>query len=340
MTQQQDLPPQARVIQMLEQFWLARSVAVAARLGLADVLAQRSRTVSELAEATGTHAPSLSRLVRAMVAYGVFREEGSEPRIALTELGETLVSDRPGSMRELLMTLIAGEHYRAWGDLDQSIRSGRTAFDIHYGTDIWTWYRQHPEAGEEFNRTMVAATAAVNQAVIEVYDFRRFRHIVDVGGGHGSLLRLALEQNPAARGTLFDQPGVIAEARGVIAAAGLAGRVELSGGSFFESIPAGGDAYLMKYILHDWDDAKCGMILANVRKAIADGGTLLVFDTVIPPPGTPDFSVLMDLNMMAMTGGRERTEPELRDLLGRTGFALRRVLPTQSHVSITEADPM
>src|SRR5687768_9060875 len=338
MTQPQELPPQRRVVQMLEQFWLARSVAVAARLGLADALAQRPCTIAELAQETGTHGPSLARLVRAMVAYGVFRDAGG--RIGLTELGETLVSDRPGSMRQLLMTLMGGEHYCAWGELDQSVRTGRTAFDIHYGADVWSWYRQHPDAATEFNKTMVAATAAVNDAVMEAFDFRPFRHIVDVGGGHGSLLRLTLEQNRSARGTLFDQPNVIDEAKGAIAAAGLADRVELVGGSFFEKVPAGGDAYLLKYILHDWDDARCELILKNVRKAIAAGGKLLIFDTVIPPPGKPDFSVLMDLNMMAMTGGRERTEPELRDLLGRTGFALRRVLPTQSHVGITEADPV
>ncbi len=338
MTQTTDIPPQQRVIQMLEQFWLARSVAVAARLGLADLMAERPRTVGELAEATGSHPEALSRLVRAMVAYGVF-QRAEEGRVGLTELGESLVSDRTGSMRQLLMTLIGGEHYAAWGDLDQAIRTGRTAFDVHFGTDIWSWYRQNPEAGAEFNKTMVAATAAVNQAVMETYDFRRFRHVVDVGGGHGSLLRLALEQNTAARGTLFDQPGVVEEARAGIAAAGLAERVELVGGSFFENVPAGGDAYLLKYILHDWDDARCELILRNVRRAIAEGGTLLVFDTVIPPPGRPDFSVLMDLNMLAMTGGRERSEAELSDLFARTGFALKRVLPTQSHVSITEAMP-
>ena len=323
---------------MLEQFWLARSVAVAARLGLADVLAQRRCNVAELAQETGTHEPSLARLVRAMVAYGIFRDVGAG--LALTELGETLVSDRPGSMRQLLMTLMGGEHYCAWGDLDQSVRTGRTAFDVHYGADVWSWYRQHPDAASEFNKTMVAATAAVNDAVMQVYDFRPFRHIVDVGGGHGSLLRLTLEQNSTARGTLFDQPNVIEEAKDAVAAAGLAKRVDLVGGSFFENVPPGGDAYLLKYILHDWDDSRCELILNNVRKAIAAGGKLLIFDTVIPPPGKPDFSVLMDLNMMAMTGGRERSEPELRDLLARTGFALRRVLPTQSHVSITEADPV
>jgi predicted O-methyltransferase YrrM len=276
-----------------------------------------------------------------MVGYGILRQEGDGPeaRIGLTPLGETLISDRPGSMRRLLMTLVGGEHYAAWGDLEHAIQAGRTAFDIHFGTDVWSWYRQNPAAGEEFNRTMVSATAAVNDAVMAAYDFRPFRHLVDVGGGHGSLLRLALEQNTSARGTLFDQPSVVQEAREVLAAAGLAERVELVGGSFFESVPGGGDAYLLKYILHDWDDARCEQILKNVREAIDSGGTLLIFDTVIPAPGVPDFSLLMDLNMLVMTGGRERSEPELRQLLSRTGFELKRVIPTQSHVSITEAKP-
>jgi hypothetical protein len=333
-----EIQPQARIIQLLEQFWLGKAVSAAAKLRLADRIVEGHNTLETLAAASKTHAPSLQRLVRALCGYGVFREH-EDRTISLTAVGETLISGRPGSMRAIMEVLYAGDHYEAWGNFEHAVKTGETAFDAHFGMDVWAYYRQHPEAGSTFNQAMVDTTAASDRAILEKCDFSPFLHIVDIGGGHGSVLRLALGQNPQATGTIFDQPQVVEEV-GRSLEGPLAKRIGLVGGDFFESVPAGGDAYLLKYILHDWTDEKCIVILRNIRKAIAPGGRLFVFDSVLKASNEPDFGALMDLNMLVMTGGRERTEPEFRSLLKQAGFELKRVVRTDAPVSIVEAIPV
>jgi hypothetical protein len=333
-----DIQPQARMIQLLEQFWLGKSVSAAARLRLADRIVEGHTTPAALAKATGTHEPSLRRLLRALCAYGFLHHNGDQT-LGLTPVGETLISGRPGSMRAILETLYGADHYAAWGNFEHALKTGQTAFDAHFGMDVWAYYRKNPEAGATFNQAMVDSTAASDRAILDKCDFTPYLHIVDVGGGHGSVLRLALGQNPHATGTIFDQPQVVDEVRRTLTAP-LKERITLAGGDFFESVPAGGDAYLLKYILHDWDDARCLTILRNIRKAIAPGGRLFVFDAVLKENNEPDFGALMDLNMLVMTGGRERTEPEFRDLLRQTGFELKRVTRTDAPVSIVEAIPV
>lgn len=332
----QEITPQAQILQLLEQAWLARAVSAAAQLNIADALQDGPQAIEELALATGTHRHALGRLMRAMCAYGIF-DSTADGRFQLNAISQALVSRTRGSLRSIAAMLLAGEHWTAWNELEHSLRTGETAFDHHYGQDVWAFFRQNPSRGAAFNQTMVDSTTLSNQAILDACDFRAFEHLVDVGGGHGSLLRLALEQNHAARGTLFDQPTVIEEARPLIAASGLAGRCAVAAGDFFHAVPADGDAYLLKYILHDWDDARCLIILQNIRRAIRPRGTLMIFDTVVGQSTSNDMSTLMDLNMLVMTGGRERTEPELRDLLARSGFAFKRVVPTQGLVSVVEA---
>jgi len=333
-----DRSPRDRVFQTLADFWSAQAVHAAARLGLADHLAERPRSAAELAAATRTHAPSLARLLRALAAAGLLRE--SAGRYRLTPFGEALRTGTPGSLRPLVLTSLGGEHYRAWGSLPHSIETGRPAFDHVYGQSIRDYYTRHPEEAAVFNDAMTAGTAAIGPAVLEAFDFSPYRTVVDVGGGHGGFLASILEANPGARGVVFDAPHVVTGARDQLAARGLAGRCEAVGGDFFESVPAGGDLYVMKWIIHDWDDRRALVIMRNCRRAIGNSGArLLLVEFVLSEDGEP-FGPFLDLNMMVMVGGKERTEGELRSLLAEAGFALTGARATRSQVSLVEAEPV
>jgi len=228
------------------------------------------------------------------------------------------------------------EHYPAWGDLMHSVRTGEIAFDHHFGMPVWEFFERHPENAATFNDAMTGMTNAVTGAVMESYDFSAFRKVVDVGGGHGSLLASVLSANPRAIGVLFDAPSVIAGAR-ELEGAGVADRCEKVAGDFFQSVPQGGDAYLLKWILHDWDDERSVAILTNCRRAMAEDGKVLLIEAVLPPGNDPHFGKLIDLNMLVMTGGRERTEEGYRRMLEASGLRLTRVVPTPSPMSVVEA---
>jgi hypothetical protein len=334
--------PAERMLQYLGGFWIARAIHAAAKLRLADQLADGPKTLEQLAAATDSHAPSLYRLLRALVGAEVFSEE-SPGAFALSPLGQTLRSDVHGSLRTTFHTCAGDDHYDAWGAIEHSVRTGQTAFEHVFKMPVWKFYEQNEENGRNFNQFMTDLTAVVDEAILKAYDFGGFEHLVDVGGGHGGLLRAVLQENPGLRGTVFDQPAVIEGTRQAIAAANLSERCDAVGGDFFESVPAGGDAYLMKFILHDWDDQRSIRILSNARQGIAASagskGRLLILDTVVPPGNGPHFSKLMDLNMLVMTGGRERTEAEFADLLRAGGWWLKRVVQTESVVGIVEAEP-
>lgn len=322
--------------QMIASFWLSRAIHSAAKFGLADLLRNGPKTVDELAAESGTHAPSLYRLLRALASAGVF-EEQEDGRFRSTPLAATLDSQSPGSMRYFAMAELGQEHYSAWEEFPHSIATGEMAFTKRYpqyAGGPWKYYAEHPDHAEVFNNSMTKLTEYVNSSVGAIYDFSRFRKIVDIGGGHGGLLAAMLNANPNARGILFDSPQVIAGAHGLT---GMAERVELQGGDFFQSVPAGGDLYTLKWILHDWTDEQCAVILKNIRKAITRDGTLLIVECVIPPLNTPSFGKLIDLNMMVMTGGRERTEEEFAALFKASGFTLHRVIPTETGMSVIEA---
>jgi SAM-dependent methyltransferase len=330
-----DRSPQDQVFETLVDFWATQAVYAAAHLGLADYLAERPRSAAQLAAVTRTHAPSLARLLRALSAAGWLRE--SAGRYDLTPLGQTLRTGA-GSMRSLVLTVLGGEHYRAWGGLLHSLRTGRPAFEHVFGRSIWDFYADHPEQAATFNDAMTAGTAAVAPAVLEAFDFSPFRTVVDVGGGHGGFLAGNLEANPNARGVVFDAPHVVAGARGHLAARGLAGRCEAVGGDFFESVPVEGDLYVLKWIIHDWDDQRALRILRSCRRAVAPGGRLLLVEFVLTEDGET-FGPLVDLDMLVMAGGKERTEGEFRSLLAEAGFTLTAVRPTRSRVSLVEAGP-
>ena len=330
--------PVERMLQIVGGFWAARAVCVAAKLGLADQLAAGPKTVEQLASATGTHAQSLYRLLRALASIECFREE-SPRRFASTPLGDTLRTGVAGTLRFPAIAILGQEHYDAWGDVLHAVRTGQTAFDHHFGMGIWEYYKQHDEHAKNFDQAMTDFTHAIDAAIIEAYDFTGVKHLVDIGGGHGVLLCDIIEKNPTIRGTIFDQPYVAEGAKKSIAARGFADRITTAGGDFFESVPAA-DVYMMKFIIHDWDDEKSIKILSTVRKSITPGGRLLIIDSVIPQGNDPDFGKFMDLNMLVMTGGRERTEKEFAELLKAAAFRLTYVVPTNSAVSVVEAVPV
>lgn len=325
-----------QLVQMLAGFWVARSLSVAARIGVADHVSDDARPVEELALATGTHAPSLYRLLRALAGVGVFREEAGR-RFGHSPVSELLRTGRPDSMRAIADSIFGGCHYRAWGDLEHSVRTGEIAFDHAFGTGVWDHYALHEDEQSVFDDAMSEFTALFNPAIVKAYDFSRLHTLVDVGGGHGALLASILKENPGVRGILFDQPHVAEGAGRRFAKEGLATRCQAFGGNFFQLVPAGADAYLMKFILHDWNDEQAATILRNVHKAALPGARLLVVEMVVPPDNAePSLARLGDVNMLVMTGGRERTEEEFAQLFELAGFDLVKVHKTEGPMCVIE----
>ena len=332
------LAPQQAMLQMISGFWISRAICVTSELGIPDQLKNGPRSAADLAAATNTHAPSLYRVLRALVSVGVFGET-EDGQFTLTPLSETLQTGVPGSIRSFAISELGGEHYDAWRDLMQSVKTGEIAFDHVFGMDIWAFFQKNAENARIFNDSMSGMTAATNEAILSRYDFSGIRKIVDVGGGHGGLITHILQKHPDMKGVLFDAPSVIEGAKARIQDAGLSDRCEAQGGDFFQSVPAGGDAYILKWIIHDWNDERATTILRNCRNAITSDGRLLLVDVVIPSNREPHFGKFIDLNMLVMTGGLERTEDEFRKLLDASGFRLARVINTESPISIVEAEP-
>lgn len=329
--------PDQIMIKMISGFWLSRAVYVAAKLGIADLIKDGPRTVEELAIATDMHAPSLYRVLRGLASEGLFIED-ENGRFHSTPLAATLQSDVPGSMRAFAISELGGEHLDAWSNVMHSVKTGDIAFDNHFGQSVWEFYTDNPENARVFNQSMTNVSEWATEAVTQSYDFSHFKKIVDIGGGHGSLLSSILSSNPAAKGVLFDMEHVIKGAGSVIEAKGVGNRCEAVAGDFFSSVPEGGDAYMMKFIIHDWNDEQCVQILRNCRRAMTSGSKLLVIELVIPPSNESNLGKLLDLNMLVMTGGRERTEEEFRALYQRAGFKLTRVVKTESPFCIIEGE--
>src|SRR5687767_9121657 len=333
----QELPPQAVMMQMVMGFITSQAVSVAAKLYIADHLKNGAKTVEELAEATGTHAPSLYRLMRALTSAGVFSKD-AENRFSNTALGEVLRSDHPESIRGAAHMICDREHWNAHGNMLQSVKSGETAFDYTFGKPIFPYLAENPEPAEIFDNAMTSFSTAIAKAVTATYDFSEAGTIADIGGGHGLLLSTVLASNPQAKGVLFDQPYVVEAASEVLENAGVSERVERVGGDFFSEIPVKADIYLMKFIIHDWNDEQSLTILKNLAKSAEPGARLLLVETVVEEDDSiPSISKVMDLNMLAMTGGKERTPSEYAELFEQTGFKLTNVILTPSPLQIVEA---
>jgi hypothetical protein len=316
--------------------WVTKSIHVAAELGIADLVAGGPKTATELAALTNTHADSLYRVLRALASVGVFAEDG-EGRFALTPLAETLRSDVPASMRP--MALLWGEprHWFYWGSFLDTVRTGTDAWQLTTGGTLFEYFAKTPDIAAMFDGAMTSFSVMEAEPVAHAYDFTGARTIVDVGGGHGYLLRTILDANPALRGMIFDLPHVADRARLTIEESGHADRIEVVPGNFFESVPSGGDVYILKNIVHDFDDDRAAVILRNIRAAVGPAGKLLIVQEAIPAGNGPSAGKLLDMQML-LIGGRERTEEEFHALLARTGFRLARVIPTASPLHIIEAE--
>jgi O-methyltransferase domain len=329
--------------QILEMSYTAlvvyRAVYVATKLGIPDILKDKALSSDELAKATSTHPRALYRLLRALSNAGIV-SESLDHRFALTPLGNLLRSEVPGSMRALVIFTGEPFYLQAWQEFLYSIQTGKPAWDKVHGLPIFDYLRQHPEASTIFDEAMTSVSEGEALAVAAAYDFSRFRILVDIGGGQGKLLTTLLKANSSFRGVLFDQPEVVEAAREGIASAGLTDRCEIVAGDFFQSVPPGGDVYLLKYIIHDWDEERSGRILENCRQVMTKDATLLIVDPVIAPPGQPHYAKFEDLEMLALAGGADRTAEEYSTLLDRAQFKLARVVNTQAYLSIIEAIPV
>lgn len=329
--------PADTLLNIAKGYRIAQALFAATTLGIADLLAGGPRSVDELAEATGTHAPSLYRLLRALASMGIFAED-DDHGFQLTPLAEPLRSDTPHSVRDLVRFMGDPILLEAWGQLLYSVQTGKPAFDHLHGMGLFAYLAQHPDAAATFHAGMAATTR--HPAVVEAYDFAGIAVVVDVGGGDGTLIAALLHAHPTLRGILFDRPEIAARARERLEREGLAGRCQVSGGSFFEAVPEGGDLYILSDVIHNWSDDQAIAILATCRKAMTASGRLLVIQQVVPPGNVPALSKLADLNMLAVLGGRERTANEFRQLLSAAGFSLSRIMQTRDSYSIVEAVPV
>jgi O-methyltransferase/methyltransferase family protein len=316
---------------LVSGYQVSQALHVFATLGIPDHLVGGARSSDELASLTDTHAPSLYRLLRALAAIGVLREE-EERRFSLTLLGEALRSDTPETIAGWAAFIGRPYHWNAWAHLLHSIRTGENAMRHVLGQGPWEYRAEHPEESEIFDRAMTDLTRASHRALLEAYDFGRFGIVVDVGGGRGALLRAILDAHPEVRGVLFDQPHVVSSAD-------VGERCEVVAGSFFEAVPEGGDAYVLKAIVHDWEDAEALAILRVCRTAMSEQSTLLVVEVELGAPNEPD-GKFSDLNMLVGPGGRERTRGEYAALFAAAGFELTGVTRTSGTHSLFEGKPV
>jgi hypothetical protein len=315
--------------------WVSRVTYAAAKLGLADHLAERPKTAEELAGPLSLHAPSLHRLMRTLASLGILNERGDRG-FALTRLGEALKTGAPGSARASLLTIASPWLNASFDQIIHSLQTGETGFEKANGMPLFDYLAQHPDEASLFSETMIGIHGEEPPAVADAYDFSVFGTVVDVGGATGNLLSAILSRHPGPRGILFDRPHVVTDAPALLAARGVEDRVTIEAGTFFERVPAGGDAYILSHIIHDWSEEQCLTILGHVRRAMRPAGRLLLVEMVLPAGDTPHFGKLLDMVMLVLPGGQERTEGEYRTLFGKAGFRLTRVMPTDSAVSVIE----
>lgn len=329
----------AALASMLNGYQSTAILYVAAKLDLADILSRRARDSGDLACALGAHPSSLHRILRALVVLGVCREE-DDGRFTLTALGTLLRSDVPGSLNA--MAVICGEEYfGAWGGLLHTVMTGETAFDHVFGMSQWEHRQEQPELSRQFGSDLAQETARAALAIVKAYDFSLFGTVADIGSGRGALLAAILNTCPKATGILFDKQHVIEEARGYMEEHGVAERCRFVPGDFFDSLCENANVYVMKSIIHDWNDEKSGLILSNCRAALNANSRLLLAERIMPQRVAEDPStILLDVQMLATTGGRERTEAEYRALLSAAGFKLTRIIPTTTAFYLIEALPV
>lgn len=335
----QAVPPTMQMYQLAVSHYVSHCLALVSKLGIADQLTAGPRPVEALAQATHTDASALRRVLRLLASVGVF-EESADGALANTPLSQLLCSDVPGSMRAMISVFAGADMQAAWNELEYCVQTGKPFFKKHDpNADTFSIINKNPETAATFDKAMATFAPQTAAAVAAAYDFGRFGSLVDVGGGNGALLQGILSANPKLSGVLFDQPHVTERAR----AQNNSPRLEIVPGSFFESVPSGHDAYLLKHVIHDWDDADATRILKVCRKAMPANATLLIVEGVYPEHVSASQQVqratFNDVNMLVNTGGRQRSETEFRQLLAAASFTLTKIVPTQGAVCLVEAKP-
>ncbi len=331
------LPPHVQIIQMGTAYWVSQFVVTAANLRLADHLADGPRSAGDLAGVTGTNPRALHRFMRTLAGLGILTQDGGN-RFALTPLGAALKSDAPGAARSTVLAMGGSAIRNAFAEFQYSLETGKTAIEKVVGMPFFDYLAQHPQEAAQFSEAMVGIHGAEPPAVAAAYDFSRVATIVDVGGATGNMLGHILKRHPQPRGILFDRPHVVTEAPALLRGHGVEDRVVIEHGNFFERVPAGGDAYILSHIIHDWNEEQCLTILGNCRKGMKPGARLLIVEFVLPEGDTPHFGKVVDMVMLTVPGGEERTAAEYGTLLAAAGLKMTRVVPTASDVSIVEAE--
>jgi SAM-dependent methyltransferase len=333
------VPGSVALLETAQGAWVSQALYVAAKLRIADQLADGPKTSGEVAAKVGADPDSLFRLMRMLAGRSVFSQR-ADGRFELTAMGQALRSDSPDSLRSFVLFIGSPEHWTEWGELLHSVQTGRPSPEKLYGKSYFDHLADAPEQASLFNDAMSTLASLANDLVVPAYDFAGAKLIVDVGGGHGKLLSAILRATPTAHGILFDLPSVVAGAGPLLDEAGVASRCTIEGGSFMDSVPDGADTYVMKSVLHDWDDDSAEKILRNIRTAIAPNGKLLLLELVLPERATANWGAVLDMEMLVTAGGRERTRAEWANLLARCGFRLSQVVPTATPMmSIVEARP-
>jgi hypothetical protein len=337
-TDRSNTPLPARMMGLTMATWISQAISVAADLGVADALANGPRSVDDIAKTVGADAPSLYRLLRALADVEVVQELDGR-RFASTPLGDLLRGDAPGSLRDWAIMIGRPFHVEAWTGLIGSIRTGESAFERLHGKTDWDYFRDNPADGQVLNAAMTAVSSRFIEAIAGEYDFKSAGKVVDVGGGQGGMITAILAANPHVRGVLFDLPHVVADQ--VVGAAGVGDRCEYVGGDFFESVPPGGDVYVLTNIVHDWDDDRAVRILRNCREAMNADGRVLVAEAVLPDTIRPSRAKWLDLEMLVLNvqGARQRTESEYRELFARAGLRMSGIVEHSDTVGLVEGVP-
>ncbi|MDY6857385.1 MAG: methyltransferase [Thermodesulfobacteriota bacterium] len=328
-----ELTPPAQLMEFIVGRWISKPIYVAAELGIADMLAEGSKSVEELAQASQSHAPSLYRMMRALASVGIFCEKESR-RFELTPMAEYL---KTGAMRSIALMFNSGWSDKAWGYFLDSVKNGGTAFEKAHGVPLVDWLEENPKAAEVFNEANAIKAAGSHSVIVDAYDFSGIDTLTDVGGGLGALMMVILTANASMKGIVADTFSVIQETKKIIKAQGMENRCQEVECDFFKNIPSGSDAYLMSNILHDWSDEQCRIILTNCKHAMKKESRLLVVEMIVPPGNESSITKLLDLEMLVMTGGRERTEAEFKYLFEGSGFKISRIIPTKDNICIIES---
>lgn len=333
-----DHPVSFQLSNMIVGYWQSQAIYAAAKLGIADLLAPGPQTIDALTAASNASPEPLYRLLRALASIGIFAE-GPSKTFSLTPLADSLRADAPGSQKAFCL-MNGGQQFTSWSEIVYSIQTGKSAYERVNGRPLFEFLATDAEQAQIFDDAMTGIHGRETNLMVDAYDFSGINILVDVGGGNGSSLIGILQHYPEMHGVLFDLPHVVERARPRIEAAGLADRCELVGGSFFERAPSGADAYMMRHIIHDWDDQRATAILKTCHAAMSEKARLLVVESVIPPGNDPFLGKFLDLVMLVIPGGKERTAEEYRTLLAGAGFDLQRILPSKHEISLVEARPV